>query len=117
METGIESNKDAQEYLLGLFARKHVKKISGWRREAGRDSSLVCISIAASNDRCVLPIDSQELHDLLAKASRHEEINWFAGGHLLGIRSASARFAPVIERAIDILHQGKDSSSCRKIPS
>ena len=93
--------------MLDLFARKHLRKMSIWRKESGRAASLVSISVAATNDRCVSARDSEELHEILKDASRFDEIKWFYGGHCLGIKLASARFVPVVERAIDILQQNK----------
>eukprot|EP00474_Spongospora_subterranea_P002033 CRZ02491.1 hypothetical protein [Spongospora subterranea] len=102
---GKRDPNEARLYLTELFARVHLRRISDWRKEAGNPPSLVSISVAASNDRCVLPDESQELHNLLAGASSHEEMLWIIGGHATSIHKAGSQFVPIIERAIDILQQ------------
>lgn len=97
--------------MVELFARKHIRKMVEWRKESKQALTLVTMSIAAMHDRCVHPVESQELHDMLAEISTHSEMAWMPGGHILAIRQSGTRFAPIIQRAVDVMNTSEALSS------
>lgn len=96
---------EAEQFLLQLFASKHLQKMTDWRKEAGVNPSLISINVEALNDRCVLPLDSEELHKALQGASNHIEVRRVYGGHFCIIQKAKSKFVPVIELAIKQLQE------------